>query len=118
MKKLLFIINPVTAKAALTPSLIDILDTFGRAGYAVTTHVTRYKHDTQDTVRAIGSQFATIVCAGGDGPLNETVSGPHRRQRLLRAALCLRRGVRRVHRGILRDAAAHEAEPRMVRVHL
>ena len=75
MKKLLFIINPVTAKTALTPSLIDILDTFGRAGYAVTTHVTRYKNDTQDTVRAIGSQFDTIVCAGGDGTLNETVSG-------------------------------------------
>ena len=75
MKKLLFIINPVTAKAALTPSLIDVLDTFGRAGYEVTTHVTRYKNDTQDTVRAVGEGYDVIVCAGGDGTLNETVSG-------------------------------------------
>ena len=75
MKKLLFIINPVTAKAALTPCLVDILDTFGRAGYEATTHVTTYKNDTQDTVRAIGEGYDTIVCAGGDGTLNETVSG-------------------------------------------
>ena len=75
MKKLLFIINPVTAKAALTPALIDILDVFGRAGYEVTTHVTQHKNDTQETVRAVGEGYDAIVCAGGDGTLNETVSG-------------------------------------------
>ena len=75
MKKLLFIINPVTAKTAITPALIDILDTFERAGYEVTTHVTQYKNDTQETARAVGEQVDVIVCAGGDGTLNETVSG-------------------------------------------
>ena len=74
MKKLLLLINPVTARSALTPHLIDVIDCFEKGGYAVTTHVTQRKNDTQDTVKSIGEQFDTVVCAGGDGTLNETVS--------------------------------------------
>ena len=74
MKKLLLLINPVTARSALTPHLIDVIDCFEKAGYAVTTHVTQRKNDTHFTVKSIGEQFDTVVCAGGDGTLNETVS--------------------------------------------
>ena len=74
MKKLLLVINPVTAKAALSPALIDVMDCFEKGGYEVTVHVTQYKNDTQDTVKRIGAQFDTVVCAGGDGTLNETVA--------------------------------------------
>ena len=75
MKKLLLLINPVTARSALTPHLIDVIDCFEKGGYAVTTHVTQRKNDTQDTVKSIGEQFDTVVCAGGDGTLNEVVNG-------------------------------------------
>lgn len=74
MKKLLLIINPVTARAAVTPALIDVIDCFEKGGYAVTVHVTQYKNDTFDTVKRIGGEYDVIVCAGGDGTLNETVS--------------------------------------------
>ncbi|MBQ1402271.1 MAG: hypothetical protein IIY90_03105, partial [Oscillospiraceae bacterium] len=74
MKRLLLVINPVTARSAVTPALIDVIDCFEKGGYAVTTHVTQRKNDTQETVKSIGEQFDTVVCAGGDGTLNETVS--------------------------------------------
>ena len=74
MKKLLLIINPVTAKSAVTPVLIDVIDCFEKGGYEVTVHVTQYKNDTQETVRRVGEDYDTVVCAGGDGTLNETVS--------------------------------------------
>lgn len=75
MKKLLFVINPVTAKAAVTPYLIDIIDLFVKDGYEVNTYVTQDKADTERVVVEKGSLYDTIVCAGGDGTLNGTVSG-------------------------------------------
>ena len=74
MKKLLFIINPVTARSTLHPSLIDVIDTFEKGGYEVTVHITQYKNDTKETVQRLGENYDLIVCAGGDGTLNETVS--------------------------------------------
>lgn len=75
MKKMLLIINPVTAKSIITPHLVDIIDIFENGGYDVTVHITKRKNDTCDTVKAIGSQFDTVVSVGGDGTLNETVAG-------------------------------------------
>ncbi len=74
MKKLLLIINPVTAKQTVSPVLFDLIDRFEKGGYAVRVHITQHKDDTQETVRRLGGEFDTVVCAGGDGTLNETVS--------------------------------------------
>ena len=75
MKSALFLINPQTAKAALSPHLIDIIDLFEKNGYAVQVHMTQSKGDACRTVAALGDKFSLIVCAGGDGTLNETVTG-------------------------------------------
>ncbi len=75
MKKMLFIINPVTAKAILSPHLIDINDVFIKGGYDVTIYITQDKNDTSRVARERADQFDTIVCAGGDGTLNGVISG-------------------------------------------
>lgn len=68
------IVNPVTAKAAITPYIIDIIDTLENNGYDVTVHIGKYKGDCTDFIKAIGSRFDVIVACGGDGTLSETVS--------------------------------------------
>lgn len=75
MKKLLLIINPVTAKAVITPHLIDIIDIFENGGYDVTTHISKHKDDIKELIGSVGESFDVVVSAGGDGTLNETVSG-------------------------------------------
>jgi len=75
MKKMLFMINPVTAKAILSPHLIDIIDVFVKGGYDVTTYITQDKHDTPRVAKRRAAEFDTIVCAGGDGTLNGVISG-------------------------------------------
>ena len=75
MKKLLFLINPKTAKMTISPHLVDIIDIFEKSGYDVTVHITQRRNDIREVIRAVGSTYDTVVCAGGDGTLNETVSG-------------------------------------------
>ncbi len=75
MPKLLLLINPVTAKTALSPHLIDVIDIFVKGGYTVTVHITQRKGETFDIVAQVGGEYDTVVCVGGDGTLNNTVSG-------------------------------------------
>ena len=75
MKKLLFLVNPITARATVTPHLIDIIDIFEKSGYDVTIHITKRRDDIREMMMSVGSYYDTVVCAGGDGTLNETVSG-------------------------------------------
>lgn len=75
MKKMLFIINPVTAKGMISPHMVDILDIFIKGGYDITTYITQDKNDTKRITSERAHEFDTIVCAGGDGTLNGVISG-------------------------------------------
>jgi len=75
MKKLLLIVNPVTARAVMTPHLIDVIDTFEKNGYDVTVHISKRKGDVSEITEEQGSFYDTVVSCGGDGTLNETISG-------------------------------------------
>lgn len=75
MKKLLFILNPRSGKGQIKNQLLDIVNIFQRNGYQVQIHITQEPFDAKKTVIEIGEQFDRIVCSGGDGTLNETVSG-------------------------------------------
>lgn len=75
MKKMLFIFNPRSGKAQIKNKLMDILDLFTKAGYELLVHVTQHSGDAMDVAGAYGENVDMVVCSGGDGTLNETISG-------------------------------------------
>lgn len=75
MKKLLFIVNPRAGKTKSTAPLFDAVAAFSRAGYLVRVFVTEAGGQARDIAANWGGQYDLVVCAGGDGTLNETISG-------------------------------------------
>ena len=75
MKKMLFILNPCAGTKKANRVLVDILTIFNRADYDVLTYVTAGPKDATDAVKRLGPGMDLIVCCGGDGTFNETVTG-------------------------------------------
>ncbi len=75
MKKMLFIFNPCSGKAQIRNKLMDILDIFTKAGFELMVHVTQRSGDAMEAAAVYGENVDLIVCSGGDGTLNETISG-------------------------------------------
>lgn len=74
-KKLLFVFNPKSGKGLIKNHLLDIVDTMVKAGYDVTVYTTQSRGDATCKVREDGSAYDRIVCSGGDGTLDEVVTG-------------------------------------------
>ncbi|NLL92808.1 MAG: YegS/Rv2252/BmrU family lipid kinase [Clostridiales bacterium] len=74
-KKLLFVYNAKSGKARIKTYLAQIIDIFINAGYRVETYQTQCPMDAGKKIEADGHEFNLIVCSGGDGTLNEVVSG-------------------------------------------
>ena len=74
-KKMLFVYNPKAGKAQIRFKLADILDVFAAAGYEMTVIPTRKKDDARVSVANRGSEYELVVCSGGDGTLDEVVTG-------------------------------------------
>ena len=75
MKKLLFIYNAKAGKSKVKQALPAILDCFTQAGYLVTAYPTQGKADATRIAACLGGEYDRVVCSGGDGTLNETISG-------------------------------------------
>lgn len=75
MKKLLLIINPCAGQKKAKKQLTEIIDIFNRADFTVITHITSGCGDAQTACIRFAGQVDLIVCCGGDGTFNETVSG-------------------------------------------
>lgn len=75
MKKILFVYNPRSGKGLVRNHLSSIIETFTQRGYDVTVHPTRMEKDACNVVRERAAEFDLIVCSGGDGTLDEVVTG-------------------------------------------
>lgn len=75
MKKMLFFVNPAAGKEEMRFQLMDVIDYFTANGYDVLCHPTQKPLDIPEFLRARGEEFDMVVTCGGDGTLNETVSG-------------------------------------------
>lgn len=74
-KKLLFVYNPKAGKALIKNKLADILDIFARAGYETTVSPTQKHGDATEVVARRSDVYDLVVCSGGDGTLDEVVTG-------------------------------------------
>lgn len=75
MKKMLFVMNPYAGMRRASRYLADIIALFNRADFQVITHMTGYQGEGAKVVERLAKDVDLVVCCGGDGTFNETVSG-------------------------------------------
>ncbi len=74
-KRLLLIMNPYAGQKAGKKHLADILELFCKAGYTPTVFMTTGIGNAYTVARQYAPANDLVVCIGGDGTFNETVSG-------------------------------------------
>ena len=75
-KRLLLIVNPFSGKAKMVTNLMAVTQILSNNGFEVTVYPTKKAGDA--TVRASEikeGEFERIVVCGGDGTLNEVITG-------------------------------------------
>ena len=75
MKQMLFVMNPYAGMRKANKVLTEILEIFNRAGYLVHFYTTAASGDGERFVQEHAPGHDVVVCCGGDGTFNETVSG-------------------------------------------
>ena len=75
MKRMLWILNPHAGRGAMSGKIIGCVTAFQQAGYDVTIYITQGAQDATRVARERAGEFDRIVCAGGDGTLNEVITG-------------------------------------------
>lgn len=75
MKKLLMIVNPMAGRQRTRAPLFDAVSVFSSAGYLVHVHNTSSRGDATETVVASAGEYDLVVGVGGDGTLNEIITG-------------------------------------------
>ncbi|MDD7220160.1 MAG: YegS/Rv2252/BmrU family lipid kinase [Clostridia bacterium] len=74
-KKMLFIFNPKAGKGKIKSNLLDIVDIFNKGGYEVIIYSTQKPRDAYEKAKEYDGKVDLIVCSGGDGTLDEVVTG-------------------------------------------
>ena len=64
----------------LKPKLSDVLDIFVKGGYEVTVYPTQKYHDAVRKMGEYEEQYDLVACSGGDGTLDEVVTGMMKRE--------------------------------------
>lgn len=75
MGKLLFLVNPNAGQRRVNKNLMEIIGIFTEGGYEVTVFPTTGPGSGVGIVQERAGDYDLIVCAGGDGTLNETITG-------------------------------------------
>ena len=75
MKNMIFLFNPRSGRERIRSQLMGILDYFCSQGYFPSVYVTQNSQDAERIAREYGSSADLFLCSGGDGTLNNVVSG-------------------------------------------
>ncbi len=74
-RNVLIIFNPLSGTKLSKKYIADVVDMYCKAGYICTVHATQRRNDAAEVVCATGQNYERVVCIGGDGTLNEVLSG-------------------------------------------
>ena len=74
-KKTLLIVNPFSGKLQARNDLLKVIKIFCDADYTVSVHVTRCRKDATRVAEERAKDFDLVVACGGDGTLNEVMTG-------------------------------------------
>jgi len=75
MKPMIFLFNPRSGREQIKNQLSGILDCFCKNGYFPSVYVTQNAEDAERVAREYGDKTELFVVSGGDGTLNQVVSG-------------------------------------------
>ena len=75
MKICMLIINPHAGKAQAKAALFEAVDILFQGGYEATIFPTQKPKDATAFVQNRAKEYDLVVCCGGDGTFNETVTG-------------------------------------------
>lgn len=75
MKKMLLIVNPRAGMGKIKNSLLGVIQVLSDAGYEITVMPTHKPLDATKIAESADSSYSAVVCCGGDGTLNETITG-------------------------------------------
>ena len=87
MKKMLFVYNPNAGKGLLKAKLSDVIDIFVKAGYEVTIYPTQQYKDAYHKIVHMEDGYDMVACSGGDGTLDEVVTGMMKRSKKQRVPI-------------------------------
>ena len=76
-----FVFNPKAGKGKIKSKLGDIIELFSMADNTITIAATRKRGDAARLVRDLEDGYDRVICAGGDGTLDEVVSGMAQREK-------------------------------------
>ncbi len=75
MKKMCFVVNPRSGRLKIKPNLLDVIQIFNQGGYSVNVVTTLYRGHAIEIAQNIDESTDIIVVSGGDGTLNEVITG-------------------------------------------
>ena len=83
MKRCIMIINPESGKKKKIKSFQDFYDILRKHGYDTEIIFTKKKGDAKKIVQSLDDNIDLVISAGGDGTLNEVISGNILRRKYL-----------------------------------
>ena len=75
MGKVHLIVNPVSGRGVLRSKMWQVLEMLSAAGYQTTVSFTQKRGDATSLAALPCNDYDFLICAGGDGTLNEVISG-------------------------------------------
>jgi len=75
MRRMLFVVNPKAGKSDIKNHLMEIIDIFIKAEWRIEIRTTQHGGHLAEIFRDEADRYDMVVCAGGDGTLNEAVNG-------------------------------------------